>query len=987
MNRFISFVAMLCLIASCTSEIDQVNSHSRGKPSDEKTVFLASTENTSIPETKVYADENLKVLWNADDRISIFDFTTYNSQFAFTGDDGDTAGGFEQVGEDGEGADIDYVYAAYPYHAATQMDESGILTMMLPAEQQYKEDSFGIGANTMVAVTDGNFLAFKNVGGYLSLRLYGDDVKVSRITIKGNNGEKIAGKASITMPFGDVPLITMDEAATEEISIVCDPAVKIGSSADAYTDFWFVIPPVTFEKGFTITVTDDKGGVFEKSTSKSFTVSRNTLDWMNALKVVPNYDNVIIQFEDSNFKAYCVENFDTNGDGEISGAEASFVKSIGCPLRDIQSLSGIEFFTNLTRLVCYSNQLTSLDLSHNTALTYLSCYSNQLTSLDLSHNTALTYLSCYSNQLTSLDVSHCTALTDLQCFTNQLTNLVVSNNTSLTNLQCSSIQLKSLDVSNNQALTSLDCSCNQLTNLDVSGNTALISFNCSYNRITSLDVSNNTALKSLDCSFNQLDSLDINNNTALIVLYCVGNSITHLNVNNNTALTVLRCDSNQLTSLDVSHNTALTSLYCYSNQLTSLDISNNTALQWLHCYSNQLTSLDLSNNTALLFLRCESNQLTNMDVSKNIALIELWCSSNQLTSLDLSSNTTLSGLDCRQNMPDITIYLRVDQVFSFFYHDDSAIITEKGIPVPAGNITFEDPSFKAYCVENFDNNGDSEISYEEALIVTTISCGGEGIKSLNGIGFFINLQTLYCDFNQLTSLDLSSNTALSWLQCQSNQLTDLDISNNKALRYLYCGNNQLTNLDVSHNTALTKLACGNNQLTCLDVSHNTALTYLAFGGNLLIDLDLRNNKALTDLSCENNQLARLDVSNITALSNLVCGSNQLTSLDVSNNTALEELSCSSLQLTILDVSNNTALKKLDCSSNKLTSLVLSHNIALTDLRCYSNQLTSLDVSNNTALQWLYCHSNPSLAEICLKTGQVITHFKYDSSVATIKYKD
>ena len=36
--------------------------------------------------------------------------------------------------------------------------------------------------------------------------------------------------------------------------------------------------------------------------------------------------------------------------------------------------------------------------------------------------------------------------------------------------------------------------------------------------------------------------------------------------------------------------------------------------------------------------------------------------------------------------------------------------------------------------------------------------------------------------------------------------------------------NQLTTLDVSKNTALTDLDCDNNQLTTLDVSKNTALT-------------------------------------------------------------------------------------------------------------------------------------------------------------------
>ena len=83
---------------------------------------------------------------------------------------------------------------------------------------------------------------------------------------------------------------------------------------------------------------------------------------------------------------------------------------------------------------CRSNQLTSLDVSNNTALITLNCYSNQLTSLDVSNNTALTYLNCYSNQLTSLDVSNNSALIELRCYNNQLTSLDVrnGNNTNFT---------------------------------------------------------------------------------------------------------------------------------------------------------------------------------------------------------------------------------------------------------------------------------------------------------------------------------------------------------------------------------------------------------------------------------------------------------------------------------------------------------------------------------------------------------------------------
>ena len=63
----------------------------------------------------------------------------------------------------------------------------------------------------------------------------------------------------------------------------------------------------------------------------------------------------------------------------------------------LTSLQGIEYFESLTELYCLSNQLTSLDVSANTALMVLECDDNQLTSLDVSANTALTELYCENN--------------------------------------------------------------------------------------------------------------------------------------------------------------------------------------------------------------------------------------------------------------------------------------------------------------------------------------------------------------------------------------------------------------------------------------------------------------------------------------------------------------------------------------------------------------------------------------------------------------
>ena len=225
------------------------------------------------------------------------------------------------------------------------------------------------------------------------------------------------------------------------------------------------------------------------------------------------------------------------------------------------------------------------------------------------------------------------------------------------------------------------------------------------------------------------------------------------------------------------------------------------------------------------------------------------------------------------------------------------------------------------------------------------------------IGFFRNLEELYCAGNRITDLDLSNNPKLTYLFCSKNQLTDLDLSNNPKLTSLTCFKNQLTSLDLSNNPALENLYCQTNQLTSLDVSNCPALIDLYCYSNQLTSLDVSNCPALADLECDSNRLTSLDVSNNTALTRLNCYYNRLTSLDVSNCPALTDLYCYSNQLTSLDLSNCSALTNLYCSTNRLTSLDLSNCPALLKVQCYYNRLTSLDVSNNTALTYLYCHYN------------------------------
>ncbi len=213
-------------------------------------------------------------------------------------------------------------------------------------------------------------------------------------------------------------------------------------------------------------------------------------------------------------------------------------------------------------------------------------------------------------------------------------------------------------------------------------------------------------------------------------------------------------------------------------------------------------------------------------------------------------------------------------------------------------------------------------------------------------------------------VNINQDGRVSGILLSVNNLTGAGtLSGCMALYYLYCEDNQLTSLDVSGCTALEELDCSNNQLTSLNVSGCTALEDLDCDNNQLTSLNVSGCTVLRLLECSNNQFTSLNVSGCTALESLGCGNNQLTSLNVSGCTALESLHYSYGKLSSLDASGCTELDRLECFNNQLTSLDVSGCTALVYLYCYYNQLTSLNVSGCTALCYLDCNNNKITREI------------------------
>ena len=122
-------------------------------------------------------------------------------------------------------------------------------------------------------------------------------------------------------------------------------------------------------------------------------------------------------------------------------------------------------------------------------------------------------------------------------------------------------------------------------------------------------------------------------------------------------------------------------------------------------------------------------------------------------------------------------------------------------PVDVSEANFPDPVFREY-VKQFDTNVDGVLSVSEIETVNTINVEDLGISSLKGIGYFVNLGGLYCENNNLTSLDLSGNPYVSALLCEGNRLASLDLSNTPHMMFLHCSRNNISSIDVSACEAL-----------------------------------------------------------------------------------------------------------------------------------------------------------------------------------------
>ena len=243
-------------------------------------------------------------------------------------------------------------------------------------------------------------------------------------------------------------------------------------------------------------------------------------------------EDAVANAQDETYKAYLLDNFDTDKDGKLSPKEVAAITEINIKGKGIKSLDGVEYFqfTNLTKLDCSDNELTELPVAgFFTNLEEIDFSNNQLTGrIELNKCKKLRILKGSGNMLEEV------------AFENSVLESVDLSNNQLTRFQCSynTSTLKSVNVANNLLSESSGFSCSDnavLTDWNVSNNNLkyvylhstpmLENYNVSGNPLVELTLFGagyGTALKTLDASNTALSSLDISGNMSLQSLNVMG---------------------------------------------------------------------------------------------------------------------------------------------------------------------------------------------------------------------------------------------------------------------------------------------------------------------------------------------------------------------------------------------------------------------------------------------------------------------------------
>ncbi|MBQ2374696.1 MAG: hypothetical protein II299_06275, partial [Alistipes sp.] len=159
---------------------------------------------------------------------------------------------------------------------SSSVSSAGKVTTSIPSQQNYAAGSFNFAQLPMVAVAekDATELEFKNLCGFLCVKIYGN-AGIKSVEIKGNNNESLAGSVAFELAAGETPSVSMGTMGAKDITLKMDGVEPLGATAEEAKEFWFIVAPTTFSKGLSVAVVDEYDNTLRKNYSGEIVISRN----------------------------------------------------------------------------------------------------------------------------------------------------------------------------------------------------------------------------------------------------------------------------------------------------------------------------------------------------------------------------------------------------------------------------------------------------------------------------------------------------------------------------------------------------------------------------------------------------------------------------------------------------------------------------------------------------------------------------------------
>jgi Leucine-rich repeat (LRR) protein len=522
---------------------------------------------------------------------------------------------------------------------------------------------------------------------------------------------------------------------------------------------------------FELIVADNKG----KTTSKEVSIT---------IKASP-YDISAIAYEDESFKK-CVLDEANFYDYQLS----TDFTALSCPNMEIESVKGLEFFTNLTKLDLHYNQIKNINLTSLTKLTELNISGYRLINLDLTAQVNLISLDITDNPLTNLDLTDQTKLEYLRASNCNLTSIIFPENPQLSVLTLTDNQFTTIDLTTLTELTSLDLSVssnsdvhfNTIESIDLSGNIKLSSLSLQGQKLPSIDLSTNINLEILDLSVNELRSIDLINQTELKILDLSYNDISNFSLPSDSKLTSLIIRENNLKEIDLTNIHQLEVLKLGSHLLYQIDLSSQTKLKTLEIWESSLAFLNLTNNHELISLTVKESPIRSLFLSVQGSLLSLSLSNNYLNWLDLSQQVNLNSLDLS--------YTYLTELDLSLHKNLRSLRLSHNQQLTGVNLTE---------------------STELRVLDLWTSNTPYPLLEMN-LAHLTKLVTLILVGGKIPSIDLSAHTELTRLHLSGNNLTDIDLTNQSKLWELGLNDNLLTTINISNLTELSLLYIEDNPL-------------------------------------------------------------------------------------------------------------------------------------------------------------------------------